>query len=358
MYGKVKKEPSLIFVVLLTAILLSGCSAHSTIVFQENGSGNYEEAFTISKTLWNELFTEEGSEEAVLTYYRTLYPQADVSISDTASDGKAAKTLHISIDFKNISEYQQIVSAAEICSVSFRPNYYTRSRIYMPLDEDTAAASGIAEELEQLFGSNDEVMQKLAAEVQNMDIAMSITFPYTVTKTNGSIQEDKKTVIWNNKTLTETERLYALFHTSNSKSAPEYTGAANGKSYNTGISLMIDSENLLDRVNVNDETTQSDYLFLSAEGLYRITATDINGNSSSIKFRIDTTKPAVSGVKSGKIYKSARTIRFSDKGSGIKTASLNGQAVKTGKKVSKKGAYTLTVTDKAGNQKTVKFTIK
>lgn len=358
MYGKIKKELSVIFAVMLTAILLAGCTDHSNITFDENGSGNYEEAFTISKTLWDELFTEEGSEEAVLAYYRTLYPQAVVTISDTTTDGKDTKTLHMSIDFKNISEYQQIESAAEIRSVSFRPNYYTRSSIYMPLDEETAAVSGIAEELEQLLGSNDEIMQKLAAEVQNMDVIMTITFPYTVTDTNGSLQEDQKTVIWNSKTLSTTERLYALFHTSNSLSVPKYTGAANGKAYNTGISLMIDSENLLDQVKVNDETTQSDYLFLSAEGVYRITATDIAGNSSSIKFRIDTTKPAVSGVKSGKTYQSARTIRFSDKGSGIKTASLNGRTINTGKKVSKKGTYTLTVTDQAGNKKTVKFTIK
>lgn len=358
MYGKIKKELSLFLVVMLTALLLTGCSDHSTIAFHEDGSGTYEESFTFSKALWDELFAEEGSKEAVLAYYRALYPQAEITLSDTASDGKETKTLHLALNFKNISEYQQIESQTEIRSVSFRPNYYTRSNIYMPLEEEEAAASGIAEEVEQLLGSNDEAMQKLAAEVQDMDITMTITFPYTVTDTNGSIQEDQKTVVWDRKELAESERLYALFHTSNSLSAPKYTGAANGKAYNTGVSLMIDSENLLDQVTVNNETTQSDCLFLSAEGVYHIKASDINGNSSSINFRIDMTKPAVSGVKNGKTYKTTRTVRFSDKGSGIKTASLNGRTIKTGKKVSKKGTYTLTVTDKAGNQKTVKFTIK
>jgi hypothetical protein len=73
---------------------------------------------------------------------------------------------------------------------------------------------------------------------------------------------------------------------------------------------------------------------------------------------IDSTKPTVSGVKNGKTYKSAVTIKFSDKGSGIKSAKLNGKTIKTGKKVSKNGTYKLVVTDKAGNKKTVKFTIK
>jgi hypothetical protein len=73
---------------------------------------------------------------------------------------------------------------------------------------------------------------------------------------------------------------------------------------------------------------------------------------------IDTTKPTVSGVKNGKTYKKAVTIKFSDKGSGIKSATLNGKKIKTGKKVSANGTYKLVVTDKAGNKKTIKFTIK
>jgi hypothetical protein len=73
---------------------------------------------------------------------------------------------------------------------------------------------------------------------------------------------------------------------------------------------------------------------------------------------IDTTKPTVSGVQNGKTYKKAVTIKFSDKGSGIKSATLNGKKIKTGKKVSANGTYKLVVTDKAGNKKTVKFTIK
>lgn len=48
----------------------------------------------------------------------------------------------------------------------------------------------------------------------------------------------------------------------------------------------------------------------------------------------------------------------SDKGSGVKSAKLNGKTITSGKKVSKKGTYTLKVTDKANNTKTVKFKIK
>lgn len=73
---------------------------------------------------------------------------------------------------------------------------------------------------------------------------------------------------------------------------------------------------------------------------------------------LDNTAPKITGVKNGKTYKKAVTIGFSDKGSGIKSAKLNGKTIKSGKKISKKGKYTLKVTDKAGNTKIVKFTIR
>lgn len=72
----------------------------------------------------------------------------------------------------------------------------------------------------------------------------------------------------------------------------------------------------------------------------------------------DKIKPSVKGVKNKKVYKKAVTIKFSDKQSGIKKATLNGKKIKSGKKVKKNGKYTLKVYDKAGNCTTVKFTIK
>ena len=51
-------------------------------------------------------------------------------------------------------------------------------------------------------------------------------------------------------------------------------------------------------------------------------------------------------------------INFKDATSGIEKATLNGKKIKNGKTVSKKGSYTLKVSDKAGNTKKVKFKVK
>lgn len=100
---------------------------------------------------------------------------------------------------------------------------------------------------------------------------------------------------------------------------------------------------------------------LTENGTYTIRIENNDGIAYSTAFSIkgvDKKAPSVTGVKNGRAYKNPVTIKFSDKGSGIKKATLNAKTIKSGKKVSKKGSYTLKVTDKAGNKTTIKFTIK
>ena len=73
----------------------------------------------------------------------------------------------------------------------------------------------------------------------------------------------------------------------------------------------------------------------------------------------DITKP-VTNVKN-KVYKKNLTITFSDKGSGVKAAQLSGDwngTIVSGYVLKKEGTYTLTITDQAGNQTVVKFSIQ
>lgn len=93
--------------------------------------------------------------------------------------------------------------------------------------------------------------------------------------------------------------------------------------------------------------------------------TSVKDDSRLYAFAADKTKPVVTGVKNGKSYKGKVTVKVSDKDSGVKSAVIKN--TKTGKtyakftgskKVTKKGKYSVTVTDNMGNKKTVKFTVK
>ncbi|MDE6313479.1 MAG: hypothetical protein K2M46_07665 [Lachnospiraceae bacterium] len=98
-------------------------------------------------------------------------------------------------------------------------------------------------------------------------------------------------------------------------------------------------------------------------GIYTIRITDHQGNAylKTISVQgVDTKAPTVTGVKNNRTYKKTVTIKFKDEkgGSGIRKATLNNKRIKSSKKVSKNGFYTLKVTDKAGNTRTIKFKIK
>lgn len=84
---------------------------------------------------------------------------------------------------------------------------------------------------------------------------------------------------------------------------------------------------------------------------------DVKVNSKAVKpEKKDTKKPTVTGVKNGKKYTKAVKIKFKD-ASGIKYAKLNKKNIKSGYKVKKSGKYKLTVVDKAGNKRVIKFRV-
>ena len=74
--------------------------------------------------------------------------------------------------------------------------------------------------------------------------------------------------------------------------------------------------------------------------------------------KVDKVAPVIKGVTNGKKYKKSVTITCSDKLSGISYATLNGNKIKNGAKVSKAGQYYLYVYDKAGNEAYCSFIIE
>lgn len=109
--------------------------------------------------------------------------------------------------------------------------------------------------------------------------------------------------------------------------------------------------------------TQKTYQFIVGKTIankvvyIKSTCGDRTSIIKTVPFNLDLVKPTVKGVKNGVTYTKKVTVEFNDALSGVKTATLNGAAIKTGKTVKSNGSYKLIVTDKAGNKKTVKFKI-
>ncbi|MFP5116379.1 lamin tail domain-containing protein [Bacillaceae bacterium C204] len=128
--------------------------------------------------------------------------------------------------------------------------------------------------------------------------------------------------------------------------SPVVTGVENNGSYHQDVTITFDEGT----ATLNDKEIPNGTV-VTEEGSYALVVTDAAGNKTTIAFTIDKTAPVVSGVEDG-IYNQDVTITFNDG-----TATLNGNEFTSGTKVSAEGTYTFVVTDAAGNQVVVNFTI-
>lgn len=100
---------------------------------------------------------------------------------------------------------------------------------------------------------------------------------------------------------------------------------------------------------------------ITKNGWYTVRLRDNEGNFVLSRIQItniDKKAPTISGVANKKSYKKGTIIKFSDKDSGIRKATLNGKNVKSGVKATTIGKNTLKVYDNAGNVKSIIFYIK
>ncbi|WP_066248534.1 Ig-like domain-containing protein [Neobacillus drentensis] len=128
--------------------------------------------------------------------------------------------------------------------------------------------------------------------------------------------------------------------------APVVTGVEDGI-YNQEVTITFeDGTATLDGKDFTSGTK------VSAEGTYTLVVVDKAGNPTTIHFVIDKTAPSIIGAADGNAYNTNVSITFEEG-----TATLNKVAYASGDEISAEGAYTLVVTDKAGNKTTVSFTI-
>lgn len=137
--------------------------------------------------------------------------------------------------------------------------------------------------------------------------------------------------------------------------APKITGISANKKYKKAVTVKFsDTGSGISSALLNGKSIKSGKK-ITKDGKYTLKVTDKAGNGKSVKFVVDKKAPTTN-IKA-KTYNASVKITFKDKMSGIKKVTLNGKKIKSGKKVTAEGTYTLKLTDKAGNKKTIKFKI-
>lgn len=188
-------------------------------------------------------------------------------------------------------------------------------------------------------------------------IALKIKYPFPVYKTNGKLQSDGYTVQYSMNDVKGSGRIYAV----DSKKIANIrkctiSGVKNKGCYRKTKKVKISSEGVITSVTVNGESQPLNKYEASEDGNYKIKVKLLSGSVKNIQFVIDKTKP-ITNIKA-KTYRNKVKITFRDKTSGIKQATLDGKKIKSGTVVSQKGNHVLKIIDRAGNVRTVKFSVE
>ena len=353
------KKTACMLIMTLSMLLLTACSTGEagTVLMNSDGTGRMGFTLMFDEESFNEYVELGGS-----AYVKQLEKLGFVKSTENFNGIKYVD-LEKTVEFKTTDELKKLLSDQVTFSKAFfntSSNDFVEDALLSNCKVSTTTFHGT------YTGSLDrhDVADDDFEDVYEFS-RISITFPNEIVDTNGTKGADGKTASWvledclNDKLLKATTVGKEEYPKDTKK--PVIYGAKNGAyyrcvgNYYNGVEIRLSDDIGIKKATVNGKLMGNEELFYN-DAQYNVTAYDYAGNVSKITFYIDDTKPTISGVTNGKYYNQTKTIKFSDK-RGIKSATLNGKAVKSGTKVGRTGKYTLKVTDKAGNIRQATFVI-
>lgn len=365
-------------ILAMTLILgmLTGCMGQGmTMAVNGDGTCSYTMKYSYEQSMYQTLVAAGDSSSSVL--------ESGDFIKGTETVGGATYlTFTRAFQFQNTEAMKSFLTDTNVYNTTMmkdskNPAAYQTAGMSAPFSTLTLDATtfiGLLSEDQQLTSSGEGSVADVSGMDRQMEghssineyykasgvmIDISITLPAAIAESNGIISGN--TATWSIDTLPDDGKLIAVT-TGNPITgdtvAPTITGAKNNGLYKKPVVLTASDDVNLKSFSINGIRYNAAKLQVSQTGKYTVTAVDANNNTTTIQFRIDTKKPKIKGLKTGRIPKKGITLRFSDN-VGVKSVTVNGKKVNK-KKVTlkKKGRYVVKVTDKAGNVTKAKFRIK
>lgn len=410
-----KKMKKFLLSAMLIVAMVICCACQQTdiqVKINEDGSSKFstetlvgKEELSVLKTAAQKSVEKEPDAAEAMEMINQYFAQIE-SCEVVVRDGKEYYRSFDEVSFNDEQELENYLKTSLMgqANASVGKDHFYVGMVMPSQKKMMESLDEMMKDSQQDTTTSDEDMQKMLDEmgltveqiqqmIMGIKFAYTIEFPSNVTYTNGTCEPNSNKVTWSfsmqdamqqatgqliSGQLTggqETEEQAIVLYAEtmpegesvlkNDKTAPVIAGVKNNAYYKSIKKISLTASDAVGVTGMTldgEPTTNGTALNIAGtdiikEGKHTVKAYDFSGNKSVVTFTYDKTKPVVKGVANGKTYKKACTIKFSDK-YGIKSAKLNGKTIKTNKKVSKKGSYTLKVTDKAGNTATVKFKIK
>lgn len=379
---KMKKRTAALFLALvLIASMLTGCMGQEfAVTLKGDGTCAYTTKYYYEKTMYETMVQGGDISGSILS-------TGDFKQTTESIDGKTYYVFARDFSFTSVDSMRSFLTEDTayyngMVAGSKKPENYTASKdsLHAPFDSVALDASSFQASLStdnSLLSSSgvDQTMADAGAvtkstleghnsineyyKSQGLIINVSITMPAAITDSNGIVSGN--TATWDVCKLPDDNKLIAVTSgtpIANDKVAPTITGVKNNGIYKKKVTVVGTDDVSLPSFAVNGVRLNNSKLTIATSGKYTVVATDANNNTATVKFTVDTMKPVIKGLKSGRISKKGITLRFSDN-MGIKSVKVNGKnANKKKVTIKKAGRYVVKVTDKAGNVTTAKFRIK
>lgn len=368
----------LALVCVMAAGILTGCLGQKMAVkIEPDGACSYRLTYVYEKSLLDLSETQSGSEKSIL--YSGDFEKEEVTIN-----GRDYYAFSRTLSFRSLEEIKAFLSDSNVYFNTLKTgskdaSRYEKDSCHAPfssvtVDQNTFVGQMSQEirdaELQNKKKNTDYNVEELNLQGKQslydmyremgMVIEITIEFPNPVKESNGNVSGNK--VTWSLENLPDDGKLIAVCGDNTMISSdhvpPVISGVKNGGLYNKTVKVSAMDDVSLKMLTLNEKHYNMSSFFVSRTGTYVLAATDANNNKTTLTFKIDQKKPSIKGVKNGRTYKRKVTLKFYDR-NGIRSAKVNGKKVSKNRAVlKKKGRYTVKVTDKAGNRKTVKFRIK
>lgn len=316
--------------------LFSGCNRYHSIDTQINANGSGTLVITAG---FSEKYYEDMISIGSLT--KEEFDEYKKTVTKVTQDGKVYYCESTKTKFSNTKKLEKTL--AENGCIVYASN-------------DTFFVTNGSSTEETIEGSSD-LDEDDIKEIIYMEIKVTFSSPICKNE-GGKLSNDNKTITWDMDDLMENEDLYATTTTERKKSAT--VNVAKNKIYKKTQTLKVKSGTgtvYLDDTVVTSGKTKA------KNGEHTLLIMNQNGTKKSFSFTVDTKAPAIKGAQNNKTYKKNIKLTFSDDVSGVKAVTVNGKkisnkAIKNGYTLKNNGTYTVKVTDKAKNVKTIKFTIQ
>ncbi|MDY3239041.1 MAG: hypothetical protein SOW80_02840 [Anaerovoracaceae bacterium] len=343
-----KKYISVVLILALAVLCFTGCmSGEDKIIINEDGSGQSYSRIVMDKAV---------ADQMLQSFDMTLEDLEMGEARVETVDGKESYVIEETMDF---SDYEALKEGLE--SSGYSGIYASENGLRFVFSADVSK-------------EDVAMMEELGFDLgDSMKASVSITMPNEITKTTGTLSEDKKTAtfVFEGNDLYKTQDI--MVSAAQETKKPTLSGVTSKKTYGSAKTVIAKDASGIKTAKY--KRNDGKYYSFTADlqktftknGKYTVYATDYYGNKMVKTFTIkDTTRPTVSGVTSGKTYSSERTLYFKDncEVKSVKCyidgerATLPDDYLVNGVLASESGAYKFVVTDVNGNTRTVKFKIK